>query len=214
MNNLNKTQRNIIIIAIVLAVGIIGYYVYGRDTTNKEISISDDILVNEENDTEDEQKGIIIVHITGAVNQEGIVTLKENSRVADAVEAAGGLKEDADMSKINLAYILEDGVKITIPSVNDKKYNEEKQTTQDVEIVDNIPESNSNSRNIKTSKININKANQTELETLPGIGPSIALKIVNYRDENGKFSSIDDLKKVNGVGDSKFENIKNLICVK
>lgn len=66
----------------------------------------------------------------------------------------------------------------------------------------------------KTSKININKATQTELETLPGIGPAIATKIINYRDENGKFATIEDIKKVNGIGDSKFENIKDLISVK
>lgn len=213
MNNVNKTQRNIIIIAIVMVVGIIGYYVYGRDTNNKEISTNDDILIKNENNTE-EQKEKIIVHITGAVNKGGIVTLEENSRVADAIEAAGGLKEDADINKINLAYILEDGVKIKIPSINDKEENEEKENTQDIEIVENVPEGNSNSGNIKTGKININKASQIELETLPGIGPSIALKIINYRNENGKFSSIDDLKKINGVGDSKYENIKNLICVK
>ena len=67
----------------------------------------------------------------------------------------------------------------------------------------------------KTNKslININEATQTELETLPGIGPSTALKIISYREENGKFSSIEDIKKVSGIGENKFENIKGLICV-
>ncbi len=65
-----------------------------------------------------------------------------------------------------------------------------------------------------SGKININKASQTDLETLPGIGPSTALKIVNFRKENGKFKSIEDLKNVNGIGDAKFDNIKDLISVK
>ena len=65
----------------------------------------------------------------------------------------------------------------------------------------------------KISVVNINTATQTELETLPGIGPSLALKILNYRKENGKFSSIEDIKNVSGIGDAKFENIKNYIRV-
>ena len=65
----------------------------------------------------------------------------------------------------------------------------------------------------RNSKVNINVATQSELESLPGIGPSTALKIVNYRKENGKFKTIDDIKQVSGIGDSKFNNIKNLIAV-
>ena len=133
----------------------------------------------------------------------------------DAIDAAGGLTEDADMSKINLAYVLEDGVKIKIPSVNDKnEVREDNNVTNGAEIVDSVLEDTSNSANSKSKMININKASQTELETLPGIGPSIALKIINFRNENGKFSSIEDLKKVSGIGENKYENIKNLICVK
>ena len=84
---------------------------------------------------------------------------------------------------------------------------------------DNILENDDNLNNTtdksstNKSKVNINTAPQTELETLPGIGPSIALKIINYRNENGKFSSIDEIKNVSGIGDSKFENIKKYITV-
>lgn len=215
MGNLNKTQKNIIIGAIIIVVAIIGYYVYGRETNEDDVLTSEEVLnVNEENNREGSTKeqGKIKVHITGAIQKEGIVELEENSRIADAVEAAGGLKEDADMSKINLAYILEDGMKIIIPSINDKDKQEENiQNTENVEIVDTIPESSNKSG---TSTVNINKATQTELETLPGIGPSTALKIINYREENGKFTSIEDLKKISGIGESKFENIKGLISVK
>ena len=215
MGNLNKTQKNIIIGAIIIVVAIIGYYVYGRETNEDDVLTSEEVLnVNEENNREGSTKeqGKIKVHITGAIQKEGVVELEENSRIADAVEAAGGLKEDADMSKINLAYILEDGMKIIIPSINDKDKQEENiQNTENVEIVDIIPESSNKSG---TSTVNINKATQTELETLPGIGPSTALKIINYREENGKFTSIEDLKKISGIGESKFENIKGLISVK
>lgn len=215
MNNLNKTQKNIIIGAIIIVIAIIGYYVYGRESNEGDVLTNEEVLnVNEKNNKEDSTKeqDKIKVHITGAIQKEGIVELEENSRIADAVEAAGGLKEDADMSKINLAYILEDGMKIKIPSVNDKDEHEsDVKVTDNEEIVDIIPES---STKRGTSIVNINKATQTELETLPGIGPSIALKIINYREENGKFSSIEDLKKVSGIGENKFDNIKELICVK
>ena len=72
---------------------------------------------------------------------------------------------------------------------------------------------NTMTQNIQNTKININTATQTELETLPGIGPSTALKIINYRKENGKFSNIEELKNVNGIGDSKFETLKKFITV-
>ena len=212
MNNLSKIQKRIFIIVIIIVLGIVGYYIYGRNSNNTEITKEEEILVKTEENTTDLQDGKIIVHITGAVKKEGIVMLRENSRIADAIEEAGGLKEDADMSKINLAYVLEDGIKIKIPSINDKEENEE--ITKDEEVVENTSQSNAGSENNKSETVNINKASQTELETLPGIGPSTALKIINYRNENGKFSSIEDLKKVSGIGDSKFDNIKDLISVK
>lgn len=210
MNSLNKAPKNIIIGAIIIALTIIGYYVYGRQTNEEQLLTSEEAIDKAQDQQLNEQTEII-VHITGAVKKEGIVTLKENSRIADAVEAAGGLKEDADMSKINLAYVLEDGMKIKIPSVNDKNEEIKQDATNEEEIVDIIPESNTKS---EKGIVNINKASQTELETLPGIGPSIALKIINYRNENGKFSNIEDLKKVSGIGENKYENIKALISVK
>ena len=211
MKNQNKIQRNIIITIAIVAIVIIGYYVYGRDSNSDEIITDEEILVKEAQEEKVEDK--IKVHIMGAVQNEGIITLDENARVSDAVEAAGGLKEDADLNKINLAYILEDGMKIKIPSISDKEEtdeNEEKEIEND-EIIQVIPESSTKST---TSKININKAGQTELEMLPGIGPTIALKIVNYRNENGKFASIDGLKEVSGIGESKFEKIKDLVSIK
>lgn len=215
MKNLNKTQKRIIIIIAILVVGIIGYYIYGREKDSVDITEEQEMMVKPKENTEENQTGQIVVHITGAVKNEGVVTLKENSRITDAVNAAGGLTEDADMSKINLAYILEDGVKISIPSKNDvTQINPSEESTNDEEIVDAIPESSTKSEGRNTNMVNINKASQTELETLPGIGPSIALKIINYREENGKFSSVEDLRNVNGIGDSKFENIKNLVSVK
>ena len=136
----------------------------------------------------------------------GIIKIEEGLRLADAIEEAGGLTENADINKINLAYIVQDGQKINIPNVN---YLE-----NDSYITKNIGENIIiEDITVKTELININTATQTQLEALSGIGPSTALKIIKYREENGKFKIIEDIKNVPGIGDSKFEAIKEEICV-
>lgn len=148
----------------------------------------------------------IIVHITGEVNKPGIVNLKENSRIADAINAAGGSTKNADLNKINLAYILEDGQKIYIPNKSEKIENNEY-------IIDGSG-NNTKSNSLKeVGKVNINEAMQTELEQLPGIGPSLATRIIEYREQNGKFNNVEDLQNVKGIGDAKFNDIKDKVTV-
>lgn len=163
--------------------------------------------VQSEEETIDEE---IIVHITGEIVNEGIVKIKKDSRIADVIEQAGGTTEEADLSKVNLAYQVKDGQKIYIPNINDKENQKEVQDyiTEDAGA-DVIIENEENG-----SKVNINSATQTELETLSGIGPSTALKIINYRKENGEFKQIEDIKNVPGIGEAKFEGLKEEICVK
>lgn len=133
----------------------------------------------------------------------------------------GGVREDADTKDINLAYPLEDGMKIHIPTKQEK----EKENTIGSEIEKSKAESyvtnssgvstnNEKTEDSKNSKVNINTATQAQLETLPGIGPSTATKILTYRKEKGKFTKIQDIKEVSGIGDSKFEKIKDYITVK
>ena len=178
----------------------------------------------EQNDTKEE----ILVYVTGEVNSPGVVMLKKGSRIADAINAAGGTTSKANTTKVNLVYVLEDGMKVNIPSKDELKNDSNfeyitKNSGDGANDFDNSNDSVSGSQteNVgsstkkehKFSSVNINTATQTELETLPGIGPSIALKIINYRKENGKFSSIDDLKNVSGIGEAKFEKIKKYITV-
>lgn len=189
-----------------------------------------EVNTNQENEqiyknTESSEK--IYVYITGEVNSPGVVLLDNGSRIVDAIEAAGGVTDKANITKVNLVYILQDGMKINIPNQNDLKNNEKFEyitmSSGDEKNDANINNSTSNTSSeesssnkesaFKISVVNINTATQTELETLPGIGPSLALKIINYRKENGKFSSIEDIKNVSGIGDAKFENIKNYIKV-
>ena len=221
MKKLNK-KTIIISIIIIFIIGI--YYLFIRENDYLESSSNVNMLdTNEENeemenkisDIEDKEK--IIIYVAGAVKNEGIYELDENSRIADSIEKAGGLTEDANISNINLAYVLEDGMKVYIPKNSEK--NEMKDDTdiyvsKESENTDtNTSTKISKNTSTKNNKININTATQTELETLPGIGPSTAIKIINYRKENGKFTNIEDIKKVSGIGDSKYAQIKDLIKI-
>ena len=214
MNNLSNNKKIIMVIFIITLIGI-GYYIYNNlEYNNNQIGKDENktlISNNEQNNTniiDDKVSNKIIVHITGEIKNPGIVELEEGERIFNVIEKAGGTTKDADTSKINLAQIVEDGMKINIPNKNDKT-----EANENINI-----DTTSNSINIKKENenkiVNINTATQTELETLPGIGPSIASKIINYRKEKGKFTKIEDIKNVNGIGDAKFEKIKSLICVK
>lgn len=203
MQKINR--KTIIIILIIMAITLI-YYIYSTKE-NEEIESFEQTNKIMENDTETEEtKEKIKIHIAGAVNKEGLYELEEEQRIADAIEIAGGLKNDADLNDINLASKLEDGMKIYIPTINEK-------TNENVDAESTYSTENSNTQEKTTNKININTASQSELDTLPGIGPSTALKIIKYREENGKFKSIEDIKEVSGIGESKYEQIKDLIKV-
>ena len=109
-------------------------------------------------------------------------------------------------------------MKIYIPTIKEKEENKENSSKQYITsssgLVEDKTVDNSNTKENKSEKININTANQEQLETLPGIGPATATKIINYREENGKFKTIEDIKQISGIGDNKFEKIKNNITVK
>ena len=214
LDNLTKKQKIIAIaIAGIVVIGIM-YFIYNKNQVKEDINIENEILVNNvitnENNTNDD---IVIIHITGSVKNPGIVKLKEGSIIEDAIESAGGLTENADITKVNLAYVVEDGTKIKIPSASEEDIGDE--DIIDSKSGDNIIiEENAVPSNNSTQTININKATEKEFETLPGIGPSLASKIIEYRNQNGKFESIEDIKNVNGIGDNKYEKIKDLITVK
>lgn len=225
MKELNKKTKIIIAILVVL-LGAIIYYVYGRETPennkNAIIPYEDETIQNKENNvsedkSEENSTEKIIIYIAGAIKKEGVYELEEGSRISDAIEQAEGLKEEADITNINLAYKLEDGMKIRIPTQtenNEKdinKISEEYITKNSGLETENIIEDTSKE---KEEKIDINKATQEELETLSGIGPSTANKIVQYRKDNGNFKSIEDIKNVNGIGESKYNEIKEKIIVK
>ena len=221
INNFNKKNK-ILLIVIVAIVEISSYYfIFDRkeewlNNQEQNLEIKEEIKTNDQiennsNEQQLEKNENIIVHVSGAVNKEGIVELKNNSRIIDAIDKAGGLKDEADITNINLAYIIEDGMKIHIPSKEEKESTIIVESNIDSGTVEQSNEIKSN--NNKKLKININTATKTDLETLPGIGESTALKIIEYRKEKGKFKLIEDIKQVNGIGENKFNKIKELITV-
>ena len=231
MYEFNKKQK--IVIGIIGAIIIMAflYYIYAKEDDSiisTEENITENVVEKSEKSekTTNEETNKIVVHVSGAVNQEGIIELQENSRISDAINIAGGLKENADTKHINLAFKLEDGMKIYIPTIEETKEQNtqiqnqnridetSKYVTSSSGVVQEEQTNGQQSEQKKNEKININTATQTELETLPGIGPATSLKIINYREENGKFETIEEIKEVSGIGDAKYENIKDLICVK
>jgi competence protein ComEA len=169
-----------------------------QDTNNE--SIKQEFLENSSGEVEK-----IYVHVIGAVNNAGIVEAPKGVRLYEIVELAGGLQENADETLINLAAKVEDGEKIIIP------YKENLSTGSSTKKINELYKSTTSQT---YDKININIASIEELKTLTGIGQSTAEKIINYREDISKFEKIDDIKNVSGIGDSKFNSIKDKIVVK
>ena len=147
----------------------------------------------------------IQVHVTGAVVRPGLYDLSEGSRVMDAVEAAGGFMAEADKNSLNLAERVEDAQKLDIPFVAGFVPDEEQGF---VVITEGTP-----SPLAGEELVDINTASLEELDKLPGIGPTTAQKIIEYREVFGPFERIEDIVNVSGIGAATFEDIKDLITV-
>lgn len=149
-----------------------------------------------------DEAGEVVVHIEGAVEKPGVYKLKTDSRLNDLLVASGGLSEGADRQwfskNINLAQKVTDGIKIYIPFASE--------VVSGGKVADTASENN-------YEKININFATSGELETVLDIGPSLAKKIITYREENGLFKTIEDVMQVPGIGPKTFEKIKNKIAI-
>ena len=135
-------------------------------------------------------KGEIYVHVLGAVVAPGLYELHEGDRAVDAVAAAGGFAEGADETQLNLARVLVDGEQIVVPLLGEV-----------------VPAEAGDGR------VNLNTADQAQLETLPRVGPALAQRILDWREANGRFSAIEDLLGVTGIGDKTYEGLKDLVTV-
>ena len=173
-------KKALAVIAVVILLGSVVLVVQGNSSPQASAEIIPMTIAEPE----------IFVDVTGAVNNPGVYTLTGKSRVIDAIKAAGDSAPGADLSTINLARVLNDGEQIYVDST----------------VI--------NSAGVRVSKkppsgpININRATARQLDSLDGIGPVIAARIVEYRKVNGSFLSVDDLQKVSGIGAAKFAQIK------
>ncbi len=140
--------------------------------------------------------GPIRVYVSGAVMHADVYELPSGSIVRDAVAAAGGAAENADLNQINMAKTLRDGEQVYVPRIGEA-----------------LVPAPAGQAGAASGLININTATQAELETLPGIGPALAARIIAYREANGPFPNIEAIQNVSGIGPSTFEEIRDLITV-
>lgn len=137
--------------------------------------------------------GAIYVHILGAVARPGLYELRDGDRAVDAVAAAGGFLETADQAQLNLARFVVDGEQIVVPVVGETPPAAPGTTADGL--------------------VNINTADSATLETLPRVGPALAERIIDWREANGSFATVDDLRNVSGIGDKTFEGLRDLVTV-
>ena len=205
-SNQEKIAIILLLVLIIIGIGVV---------LNKNINREDNFSVNRSSDISENNPVVqieippVIIHIAGAVKNPGVYQLKPTDRIVDAVKIAGGATEEANLDLINLAALLKDGQKIIIPY---KTYNETEEVNS-ANIYSHGASVTSSSPVSSSEKININTADATMLQTLSGIGPVLSERIIEYRNQNGLFGVIDDIKDVSGIGEKKFEGIKDLICV-
>ena len=237
ISKIKKLDKDYLIIGIII-ISVITFMVLNigkvkefeeKETTGnieKNITVSEESKDNKEKEgnEEDKKENIssetgIFVHIDGYVNNPGVYQIKENERINVLIEKAGGLKNGYSIKNINLAAKLSDGDKVYIPSVEEEKTLGNQNQNNNISIntvgkhTNNGNNSNNNVSITKNNKININTANVSELKQITGIGESTANKIIDYRQNVGKFKKIEDIKEVKGIGESKFESLKNKITI-
>lgn len=170
-----------------------------KDKTESVVVTKENVVSKAaEQETNIQESTVIYVHVCGAVKKPGVYKVMANSRIYDAIEAAGGLTKKAADTDVNQAELLTDGEQVYIPY---------KGNTKDDSIL------SSDNTSTDSSKVNINTASSAELTTLPGIGDAKATSILQYREEHGKFASIEEIKNVSGIKDGVYTQIEAYITV-
>lgn len=155
----------------ILIISVIGYAIMQKNSTSSENVVIYNEIINKKSEEKE-----IVVHVAGAVENEGVIKTKEGSRIYEVIEEAGGLLPEANINNINLAYKIDDGQKIYIPFDG-----------EDVK---------ENSSSNESKRVNINNATKDELLQIPGVGEKTAETIVKFREENGDFLDIEDIKQI------------------
>ncbi len=206
LENKQKILRVAIITTLILAALFLFLFRTG-DPDGKEImkQNNSDTQTTVQTEISDE---VIIVDVAGEVQNPAVIELPVESRINDAIEAAGGLTNQSDISQINRAAILADGDKIYIPA-KPIILTEDSQTIGNNSIPNSATETDSSHQQL----ININYATASELEKVPGIGPATSAKIIQYRQVHGLFRKLEDIKKVSGIGEKTYEKMKAFISI-
>lgn len=201
-----KYKKSMLFPSILVVSGLCYFYFSSSDSSPPQEELIETIQpIEEKNLSESAEEAVmqqLFVEIKGAVMYPGVYELEQDQRIKDVVQLAGGYTENADTQFINHAQKVQDEMVIYIPIKGE-------QLEEGASSLLTLPTETN-----KEQKININKADVATLATLPGIGPSKAQSILTYREENGQFQTIDDLKNVSGIGDKTFEKLKDSITVK
>lgn len=207
----SRKEKILVSIIAILCFALIGT-IYMNSQKATEISIQEtkteesENIEEKDNNTETEQT-TIGVHIAGQVKTPGFVWIKEGTRLGEALFYVGGALADANLEAVNLSKKLMDEEKVYIPKIGE--------TIQWIASTSDASKSDSSiSISFGDGKVNINTAEVSELDTLPGIGETYANRIIEYRNNNGAFKNIEDIKNVSGIGEKRYEAIKDLITVK
>ena len=181
---------------LLILVGVGGLF-SKKEESVEETTVVETTVVAEKAEVSTTQEAVIFVDIKGAVKNPGVYQMKVGDRVKDALDAAGGLTEEADSQKVNLAKRLEDQMVIVVPKVGEES--------------EEIPTGETRKEATKEGKVNINTATVEELKTLKGVGEKKAEAIIEYRKKNGSFKTKEDLMKVRGIGKKLFEAFQERI---
>lgn len=179
---------------------------HSDEASASDVRGSRDASPDDESSAKSSSAAEVYVDVDGAVVRPGVYRLKEGARVSQALDAAGGLTVEADVTGLNRASKITDGQKIYVPTVGEQ---------QAAAAVGGAESSAATTPGAGSSSglVNINTASAAELQTLSGIGPSMAQSIIDERTKNGAFASVDDLMRVSGIGEKKLAKIKDCICV-
>ncbi len=202
----NKTQcAKAATLFVLIAVAVCLFFAGGDEEA--DLAVEDagktDTVVSE-NESEKAVDESIYVDVGGSVNMPGVVRLPHGSRVFEAISSAGGVKEGGDTSSLNLASVLSDGDKIYVPNAADA--NGSVQVNESSFFVNDATQTSS-------GKVNLNRATAAQLQTLSGIGPATAAKIISYRTEVGPFKTIKELMNVSGIGEKTFQKLEKSLEV-
>lgn len=208
-----KYGKSVLLPGVLVIIGLCYFYFSSIDSSPPQEELIETIQSTEPKDiiepAEEAVLAQVLVDVKGAVLHPGVYALKEEQRIIDAVKLAGGYLTDADTQLINHAQKVQDEMVIYIPVKGEKL---DEVTSGFISMPTAEPSTGGTST--KDGKVNLNKADEAALTTLSGIGPSKAQSIIAYREENGGFQTIEDLKKVTGIGDKTYEKLKDSISVK